>query len=442
MTTQRRVLLAIVSICLLALPVGSRATNGPIEIRVLSSRADLISGGDALVEIVLPSSATPTVALDGNDVTSAFALRPNGKFEGLLEGLPLGASTLTATLPDGHGARIALTNHANGGPLFSGPQIQPWVCREKTALDSQCNQPPQYTYFYKPTDPRKKGLHPYDPTKPPADVASTTTDRGVTMPFIIRVERGYQDRDEYKIATLYRPGQGWSAWAPQPQWNHKLLITHGGSCGDDFGSWSAPSVLGYNPPSDLIGPPIDLPKPSFADSVQYALGAGFAVMSTALNNNGHNCNLVVQAESMLMAKERLIEQYGEVRYTIGTGCSGGSLTQQWVANAYPGLYQGILPTCSFPDTWSSATQVMDYHLLRAYLEDRSKWSSGVLWTEPQVAAVEGHVASLNAKLSDEGFFWAAEPTGRCWPLQKTQTYNRATNPGGVRCGIADYAINV
>ncbi len=73
-----------------------------------------------------------------------------------------------------------------------------------------------------------------------------------------------------------------------------------------------------------------------------------------------------------MAKEHLIERYGTLRYTIGTGCSGGSLTQQWVANAYPGVYQGILPTCSFPDAWSTATQFLDYHLLLGYFHDRRR----------------------------------------------------------------------
>ncbi len=92
-------------------------------------------------------------------------------------------------------------------------------------------------------------------------------------------------------------------------------------------------------------------------------------MSTALDNAGHNCNLVTQAESLVMAKERLVEEYGPIRYTIGTGCSGGSLTQQQVANAYPGIYQGILPQCSFPDAWSTGQQLVDYHLMRLYLED-------------------------------------------------------------------------
>ena len=69
-----------------------------------------------------------------------------------------------------------------------------------------------------------------------------------------------------------------------------------------------------------------------------------------------------------MTKEHLIEHYGTLRYTIGTGCSGGSLAEQWIANAYPGIYQGILPTCSFPDAWSTATQFLDYHLTLALLQ--------------------------------------------------------------------------
>ena len=77
-----------------------------------------------------------------------------------------------------------------------------------------------------------------------------------------------------------------------------------------------------------------------------------------------------------MAKERLVEQYGEIRYTIGTGCSGGSLTQQQVANAYPGIYQGILPQCSFPDAWSTGQQLVDYHLVRAYVENPAQVGAG------------------------------------------------------------------
>jgi hypothetical protein len=265
----------------------------------------------------------------------------------------------------------------------------------------------------------------YDRQNPPPDalVASTTTDQGHTVPFIIRIETGYQDRDQYKIATLYRPGQPWEPWAPQQQWNHKLLVTHGQSCATDYHSGDAPSVT-----DDIVG-----------DSPTVALGRGFAVMSTALDHAGHNCNLATQAESLIMAKERLVEQYGELRYTIGTGCSGGSLVQQQVANAYPGLYQGILPQCSFPDSWSTG----DYHLLRHYLEQSDRWAPGVVWTPEDIADVEGHPNHVNSVILDNNYWTSlGDPTNPCSGVSDQQRYDPQTNPDGVRCTLADYMVNV
>ena len=164
---------------------------------------------------------------DSRDVTSAFDVRANGRFEGLVTGLSLGENVLTARAPGAADARITVTNHPNGGPVFSGPQVQPWVC-QSTAVDSQCNQPPSYAYRYKST---AGAFGDYDPDSPPSDVASTTTDQGKTVPYIVRIETGYQDRDQYKIAVLYDPFKPWKAWKPQNGWNHKLLINHGASCG-------------------------------------------------------------------------------------------------------------------------------------------------------------------------------------------------------------------
>jgi hypothetical protein len=402
------------------------------EIEVLSNRADLISAGDALVAVSLPDGVDPAtvqMTLDGADVSDAFAVRANGRFEGLLTGLDPGQNLLEAKLPDGTGARITITDHPNGGPVFSGPQVQPWAC-QATAVDEQCNQPEEYEYLYKSSTTGQ--LQPYDPADPPSDVANTTTDEGVTVPFIIRIETGYQDRDQYKIAALFNPGEPWEPWSPQPQWNHKLLITHGASCGIDHESGEAPSVTGDTLSSD-----------GSSGSPTTALGRGFAVMSTALDNAGHNCNLLTQAESLVMAKERLVEQYGEIRYTIGTGCSGGSLVQQQVANAYPGIYQGILPQCSFPDAWSTGQQLVDYHLIRDYVEDPSRWGPGVAWTPLQIAAVEGHPNHANSIILDE-LFWTdlGVPDDGCAGVPPEDNYDAETNPDGVRCTLADYMINL
>src|SRR5205807_5923105 len=166
----------------------------------------------------------------------------------------------------------------------------------------------------------------------------------------------------------------------------------------------APSVT-----TDTVGVP---GVAATTSSPTTALGLGFAVMSTALDNAGHNCDLVTEAESLVIAKEHLIDHYGTLRYTIGTGCSGGSLVQQQVANAYPGIYQGILPQCSFPDSWSTGQQLADYHLLRAYFEHPNKWGPGIAWTPNQIAAVEGHPHHGNAISFDTNYSEAlADPSG-------------------------------
>jgi hypothetical protein len=442
-TRSRAAILGLGAGLALGVSVTSALAASTARIEVLSNRADLVSGGDALVAVEPPAGVSAgqlRVLLGSRDVTAALSPQPDGRLVGVIDGLRLGRNVLAVKVPGGRGARLAITNHPNGGPVFAGPQPQPWKCQEG-AVDAQCNQPPKFSYVYKSTDGNQDGLQPYDPKSPPSDVATTTTEDGTTLPFIVRIETGYQDRDQYKVATLFQPDKPWSALAPQKQFNHKLLITHGASCDSDYEVGNAPSVISYNP-ADLLGLPIGLPVDLLADSAVYALGRGFVLMSTALDNNGHNCDVTLQAESLVMAKEHVIESYGTLRYTIGTGCSGGSLAQQWIANAYPGIYQGILPTCSFPDTWSSATQVMDYHLLRLYFEDPSKWGSGVGWLPHQWAAVEGNALPADAIISDIGFFSAIVPTHGCGGITDAQRYNPQTNPAGVRCSIADRSVNV
>ncbi len=419
---------------LAAVSAGAAGSRKPrLSISVLSGRADLVSGGSALMSIHLPTRLAARqvkVTLGRRNVTHDFAIRRDGGYEGLVTGLKIGPNVLQATLPSGWATRITLVNHPIGGPVFSGPQLEPWVC-QKGAKDRKCDQKPSYRYEYKSTNPSKSGLQPYDPKHPPSDVAKTKTDSGQTVPFIVRIETGYMDRDQYQVSALFRPGKRWTAVAPQRQFDHKLLILHGASCGIDHETGTAPDTTGSaNPASN---PPLGT----------YALGKGFVTMSTALDNTGHDCTLPVEAESLVMAKEHVIKSYGTLRYTIGTGCSGGSLAQQWISNAYPGIYQGILPTCSFPDAWSTASQFLDYHLLLAYFKNHSKWGTGVAWTPNQMNDAMGDptYGVANAQVSDSAQFHVAVPTDPCTGVKASQRYNPKTNPGGVRCDIQDAAIN-
>ncbi|MDQ3933218.1 MAG: DUF6351 family protein [Actinomycetota bacterium] len=411
---------AAVAVLLLAVLGGAPAlaADSP-QLRVLSNRADLISGGDALVELIPPSGVaaeTLRVDVDGRDVSGLFALRPGGRHMALVDGLKVGPNVVTARAPNGSAARITIENHPIGGPVIDGPQIQPWTCFEG-ALDAQCNRATRYEWRYKRTS--GGGLQPYDPANPPSDVATTTTDEGKTVPFIVRHEIGAIDRGEYRIAVLYDPAKPSQPWAPPDGFNRKLVVTHGVSCDTQYRQTSAPDVMN-----------------------EAVLARGYAVMSNSLDHAGQNCNILTQAESLIMTKERVVEQFGPLRYTIGSGCSGGSLVQQQVANAYPGFFQGITPACSFTDAWSSAMQYVDYVLMRNYFENPDKWAPSVAWTPEDIALVEGHPNPVNAITFTEAIPFSGEPTRPCPGVPNDQVYDENTNPNGVRCTLQDFMRNI
>ncbi len=444
-----------------ALGSSLAAAASPPTISVISTRADLISGGVALVDISLPQNASLEsihVRLNGSDITSEFALRPNGRFEGLVSGLRLGANQLETTGQGGNAA-ITLTNHPIGGPVFSGPQIQPWTCQATADPgDPQCNQPTAYAFWYRDyskaecsaasvtlgvsSPPNAIGCFlPWTAATPAASVPNTTTDNGQTVPYIIRIETGYQDRDQYNAAVLFNPGNpSWEPWAPQPQWDSKLLVPGGFSCGE--GHEAVPQTINKTAP------------PGVTDDT--ALSRGYMVAAPALDHNQINCNLVVQAEAVEMMKEHIVDTYGPIRFTIGSGCSGGSIYQQQMANAYPGLLNGILPNCSYPDTWSTTMDPVECELLQSFFgipaigkpATATAVSDGFAANAAGQAATEDNLNNFSScgiwYLSN---FWKEynPSVGDGFPslcgLAPNLIYDAKTNPNGVRCSLQDYMTN-
>ena len=84
----------------LALSLATAVNAAPPEIVVLSNRADLISGGDALVEIKVPPGPCRKgvkIDVDGVNVNSAFAVRADGRYYGLITGLRNGDNVVRAS---------------------------------------------------------------------------------------------------------------------------------------------------------------------------------------------------------------------------------------------------------------------------------------------------------------------------------------------------------
>jgi hypothetical protein len=431
-------------------PTASSSRN--LTMVVLSNRADLISGGNALVEAQLPTGADAsqlrvllTTGNERRNVSEAFARRADGRVLGLLERIPVGRSQLIAGTPPGYTTtRITITNHPDGGPVFSGPQVTPWVCTTQTnglgpAQDAQCNASPRHQYFYRRTNGE---FARYDPAAPPGDVATTTTDQGVTVPYVLREETGTQNRGIYRIAVLFDPARPWTAWDAQRGWNHKLFYPFGANCNTYHTQGLAQNV-----------------------QIDRALSRGFMVATSSLNVLGGNCNSIVSAESVMMLKEHITERYGDIRYTFAQGLSGGSIQQHEIANAYPGLLDGIQPNASYEDMWSGAlVEVEDCHLMRRVFSTVSP----TLWTDPaQRAAAQGNAVPVAptdrtaceawdlsfGNFQDPAF--TQPPPGvplppflqSCFPTpltpdQQAQLYHPLTNPAGCRSTYQDFLVAV
>jgi hypothetical protein len=393
------------------------------RIVTLSNRADLVSGGDVLVEVQLPTGTRlRDVRAGARDVTRSFSL-VNGRTRGLVTGLPVGTTRLTVRTSAGGVGALTVTNHPSTGPVFAGPQVQPWVCdTEPHGLgpprDKGCSTPSVTTFVYKSVLTGR--FSDYDPKAPPTAplIASTTTDQGVHAPFVVRVEKGVQDRGLYTIAVLADPSKPWTPLRPQATWNGKVGSPFGGSCNPRHRQ--EPVDTGPNELQPTLFSVLDEPK----------LAKGFMILHSNLGNLGSNCNDVVAAEALMMLKEHVAETFGPIRRTIGYGCSGGSMLEHQIAAAYPGLLDGIIPACSFPDVWSTITESEDCHLLdRVFDNDPT-------WLPHQRAAVSGYQTLVSCLAFDK------------LPINSTQSWLDPLNapncgelvPAGPRCSIQDYQV--
>ena len=179
---------AAIVIAVLAATGAGRAADG-LQLRVLSSRPDMVTGGDALVRVDLPAGVNAKdvkLTVNGSDATTKLKADANGRsLTGLVTGLTLGSNTLAATGGSKATAKLAVVNHPITGPVFSGPQEQPFVCMTDkfkllgggtlgAPLDANCSIATRIDYVYRSkTDGKLKPLA--DPKNVPADVEMVMT---------------------------------------------------------------------------------------------------------------------------------------------------------------------------------------------------------------------------------------------------------------------------
>ena len=433
-------------LCALVILVAQRNSFAAekLSVRVVSSRPDMTTAGDALVEIAGPpsilASKSLSVLVNGRDLRQNFRARPTGNtLLGRIEGLNAGKNVLEVRVGDKRQALIELTNYPVVGPIFSGPHQTPFICQTEhsglgTALDADCSAKTSVSYVYKSTQPSPAGARnapdalpagfkAYDPSRPrPSDVAQTTTTDGRKVDYIVRRERGTINRAVYEIAFLHIPGEALpNPWTKTPGWNGRLVYTFGGGCAAGYRQGEVGNLVltdGF--------------------TAGLALSGGYAVATSSLNVLHNNCNDVLSAETAMMVKEYFIKRFGLPVHTIGYGGSGGSIQQHLIAQNYPGLLDGIIPIASFPDIISVTSNIVDCALLAHVFA-----SARTPWTDEQKTAVSGFATwKTCAEAWNRTFSPAIIAPETCDPvLTKSQVYD-ATNPKGVRCSIYDNIINL
>jgi len=186
-----------------------------------------------------------------------------------------------------------------------------------------------------------------------------------------------------------------------------------------------------------------------------------------MTDSSLNSNRTSMTESLLMMKEHIIDTYGEIRYSLGLGCSGGSINQLTASSIYPGLLDGIQPSCTYPDSETTGVEVSDCELLvRLYASDL--WR-GLMTAEGQAdaqnnakqAAINGHLDQNGCRSWFNSFIGVARPgnylrelvgadgsitagatlVNNC-ALPAAMVYDPVSNVDGARCTGQDHAVSI
>jgi hypothetical protein len=384
---------------LVMVPGLAGADGNSWSIEILSSAPDQVSGGDALVRVGFPGSEVKedsVLLLNGLDVTQSLA-PDNGTLVGVIDGLALGDNLFelkSSANASAVKAELVARNHPESGPIFSGPQQQPFVCTTartdlgQPLIDNQdefgipvaledgdgsypsdgrgyptagativgwskdCAGETRLDYLYRTTGGSFQPLA--DPSGPlPVDIATTTTLDGETVPYIVRWERGTNNRFIYSVAMLAPTSETDPAAPDDSLWNGRLVFSLQG--GVAIGRTQGTASTSARLPDDQ-------------------LKLGYAVVnSTGLRTNTHY-NLELGGETALMLKEHFIEDHGVPLYTVGVGGSGGAIQQYVYAQNHPGLLDAAIPQYSYSDMITQTIHVGDCELLEHYFDATDRFN--------------------------------------------------------------------
>ena len=274
---------------------------------------------------------------------------------------------------------LELTNYPSTGPIVSGPPLQPFVCQTDTfklpdgsvigkPQDANCSFPTRIDYVYLPAGGTE--------FKPMADTRAPSRRRG---------DHDDADRSEGAVCRAGRNRRDES---------RRLSERHPARSDEGSGADAVLAAARLEPPADraarvrLPGRLVPVRRGHGRQPARTStrLGEGYALFTNSLNHPTNSCNPFLAGETTMMGKEHFIETFGMPFFTVSMGGSGGAYTSLQVADAFPGLFDGVVITSTFPDALSIATAGLDAHLLTHYFAG----PAGAALTDAQKVAVSGY----------------------------------------------------
>ena len=362
--------------------------NTGLDIIPLSSRADAVSGGVVLVRINVPGQAAVSnlaVFLNGQAVTSAFQTEASGhSLLGLVEGLNVGKNNLTAKAIGQNNrpylsANLTLTNYPIAGPIFSGPHEEPFYCMTQLfelpastqtlgpALDANCSIATRVDYVYQATGGAFKPLPSLTVTQQTSSTPRRPWGKRFPISFAWKPERSTAGSTRRPSCMIRLPNRC----------RRPLILRQRGTIGWSTHWAVAVSVAGTS----------RAPASGMAESLKTS--AAPRIRRRGLHPERLRQQLPGSAGGRkLRWRGRALSRISDSpAFTMGYGCSGGTEASHPIADEYPGLLDGLVMGCTFPEvTAAMVNNITDADLFDYYLTHRTT----LTWSDAQIEAATGY----------------------------------------------------
>ena len=180
---------------------------------------------------------------------------------------------------------------------------------------------------------------------------------------IIRLETGTINR--YMYAMLMPSSHKDQLMSPDlSKWNGKLIYYFRGGIGVGF----TQGVLRMG---------------HLSKDMRAFLEKGYAVIFSTANETANGYNVWMQEDTALRLKKNFVARYGEPKFTIGYGGSGGGLQQYLLTQNNPGaIIDGGVAIVSYPDMATQISYTLDCELTEYYFDELS--SDRDFWLDPDM----------------------------------------------------------